>query len=608
MRRKIYLFAPLLAITCLISGCNGSSKTTSPSVNIPLPENIEAVNLQDRKYYIAKPEKNFSSQKSYKLLLAFHGSGQSAQDMLGLAKLEANSNNYLVVYPQSKVEEWNEGCDCNKPHRLGINDLEFVENIVKDIKENYNIIDDELYAVGFSQGALFAQNLMCNSELKFRAITSVAAPMSQQLSESCQIENDTNYLLVQGEADTVLPYQGKPGGNFALIGSEQAIDLIAKQNNIENAPEVTKKELISTHTYQNEFHTNQLVAIEGGGHRWSFEGFDTSKEVLDFFESVSTKKLDSNSSLYRVTDNNNAKDIHVRSMGLEHTGPAVILLSGFNKNYHADSAWFSLLQPLIAKTHRVHVIERLGNGFSTFSDTPSYTAFAPLLDETLAMLDEQEIVMVSFASSNILAQAWRDLPQSKASSTLKGMLWIDPDIFLPHSIAHYQDWPVSLYRQIEDRLIPHLEAGGWTERSRGKLVLEREEHEQLIGDEYVNDMDWAYYDLISQQRLNIDKQITRAREVINYHDDLVIMQTADISSDTPISIIDTDFETADIENAETTEDAEKLTKWQQEGTQWSKLISERSKGQYIFLENSAHMAVFQHPKPIIDAIEALMKN
>ncbi|WP_435275715.1 alpha/beta hydrolase [Psychrobium sp. nBUS_13] len=608
MRRKIYLFAPLLVIIGLISGCNGSSKTTSDSVNIPLPENIESVNIQDRKYYIAKPEKNFSPQKSYKLLLAFHGSGQSAQDMLGLAKLEANSNNYLVVYPQSKVEEWNEGCDCNKPHRLGINDLGFVENVVKDIKENYNIIDDELYAVGFSQGALFTQNLMCNSQLKFKAIASIAAPMSQQLSESCQIDNDTNYLLVQGEADTVLPYQGKPSGNFALIGSEQAIDLIAKQNNIENAPEVTQKELISKHTYQNEFHINQLVAIAGAGHRWSFDGFDTSKEVLNFFDSVSTKKLEPNSSLYRVTDNNGVKDIHVRSMGLEHSGPAVILLSGFNKNYHADSAWFSLLQPLIAKNHRVHVIERLGNGFSTFSDTPSYTAFAPLLDKTLTMLDEQAIVMVSFASSNILAQAWKDLPDSKTSSTLKGMLWIDPDIFLPHSIAHYQDWPVSLYRQIEDRLIPHLEAGGWTERSRGKLVLERAEHEQLISDEYINDMDWTYYDLISQQRLNIDKQITRAKEVINYHDDLVIMKTAEISSDTPISIIDTDFETADIENAETSEEAAKLTKWQQEGTQWSKLISERSNGQYIFLDNSAHMVVFEHPKPIIDAIKALMNE
>ena len=241
MRRKIYLFAPLLAITCFISGCNGSSKTTSPSVNIPLPENIESVNLQDRKYYIAKPEKNFSPQKSYKLLLAFHGSGQSAKGMQEMVKLEQDSNNYLVVYPQSKVEEWNEGCDCNKPHRLGIDDLGFVENVVKDIKDDYNIIDDELYAVGFSQGALFTQNLMCNSELKFKAIASIAAPMSQQLSESCQIENNTNYLLVQGEADTVLPYQGNAGGNFALIGSEQAIDLIAKQNNIENAPEVTKR-------------------------------------------------------------------------------------------------------------------------------------------------------------------------------------------------------------------------------------------------------------------------------------------------------------------------------------------------------------------------------
>ncbi|WP_350585641.1 hypothetical protein [Pseudoalteromonas sp. RB2-MNA-CIBAN-0110] len=83
-----------------------------------------------------------------------------------MAAFESASENYIVVYPQSKVEEWNEGCDCNKPHRLGINDLVFVENVVDDVKAKYNIIDGELFAVGFSQGGLFTQNLMCNSSLK----------------------------------------------------------------------------------------------------------------------------------------------------------------------------------------------------------------------------------------------------------------------------------------------------------------------------------------------------------------------------------------------------------------------------------------------------------
>lgn len=604
MRRHTYLASSLLIVISLISGCNGSGKKSKD----PLPSNLESITLEDRQYYIAKPAQ-YDKNKAYKLLLAFHGSRQGALNMQRMAHIEEQSNNYLVVYPQSKVEEWNEGCDCNKPHRLGIDDLAFVESVVADIKNNHNIIDKELYAVGFSQGGLFAQNLMCNSNLAFKAVATIAAPMSLQLSEVCLVNHPTNYLMVHGTQDNILPYVGTPpSGNFALIGSEPALKLIASRNNIESELTVTKSEEIIQYSYSNESLKNTLIAIKGGTHKWSFTHYNTTQKLINFFDSVSSKPLDKHSSLYHVTTSGEAKDIHVRSMGLEHKGPAVILLSGFNKNYHADSAWFSLLQPVIAKSHRVHVIERLGNGFSSSSDEPSYTSFAPLLDKTLSMLNEQEIIMVSFASSNILAQAWKDLPTSSAPSTLKGMLWIDPDIFLPHSIAHYQDWPVAWFRRVKEGLIPYIEAGGWTARSQGKLEAEREEHGKLISDAYTGDMDWTYYDLISQRRLNIDKQVTRAKEVINYHDDLIAMQTAEISSDIPLSIIDTDFEVGEIKNAETAEDIKKLTQWQEEGTQWSKLISERSNGQYIFLENSAHMAVFEHPKHIVDAIEVLMKK
>ena len=38
--------------------------------------------------------------------------------------------------------------------------------------------------------------------------------------------------------------------------------------------------------------------------------------------------------------------------------PSIILLSGPNENWHSDSAWFALLQPLLAKQY--HVISIAG--------------------------------------------------------------------------------------------------------------------------------------------------------------------------------------------------------------------------------------------------------
>lgn len=609
MRRTYYLFTPLLLVTLwLVAGCNGSVETASNSINAidTSVNNVELVELGERQYLIAKPINDFSHDKAYKLLLVFHGSGGSAESMRSLVKFEESANDYIVVYPQSKVEEWNEGCDCNKPHRLGVDDLGFVEALLRDIKGKYNIIDTELYAVGYSQGGLFTQNLMCNSSVKFKAIASIASPMSKPLSVQCQIQHPTNYLLVHGTKDLVLPYQGQPTGNFALISSERAIELIAEQNGIDRPVKLVTDGKVTKHTYSNDKFINQLASIEGGGHSWTFSEYETSAEVLRFFNSVSDKPLDRHSSLYRVGQGEASKDIHVRSMGLNHTGPAIVLLSGFNKNYHADSAWFSLLQPMLANTYKVHVIERLGNGFSSLSETPSYTSFAPLLDEVLLKLGETEIVMVSFASGNLLAHSWYNAGDSKTANTLKGMLWIDPDILLPHSISLYRDWPVSWYRKVAPNLLPHIATGNWTERTLAKLNLERETHMALISEQNKGAMDWAYYDLVSLQRASIAKQLIRAKEIMNYHDDLAEVMKLDITYSVPLSVIDTDFESIDIASAEA-DAVERLNKWQQQGSQWSKLIAERSNGQYIALLNSDHMAIFEHPEVIIDAINTLAK-
>ncbi len=68
------------------------------------------------------------------------------------------------------------------------------------------------------------------------------------------------------------------------------------------------------------------------------------------------------------------------------TQPVLILLSGPNQNYHADSAWFALLQPLLAQHYQVHAIDRLGNGWSDDDEDLSYRRFADDLARLLPKL------------------------------------------------------------------------------------------------------------------------------------------------------------------------------------------------------------------------------
>ena len=98
--------------------------------------------------------------------------------------------------------------------------------------------------------------------------------------------------------------------------------------------------------------------------------------------------------------------------------------------------------------------------------------------------------------------------------------------------------------------MPHIEQGNWTERTLVKLENENTEIEALIAPEYAEDMDWPYFNLISQRRANIPNQLNRAIEVINYHDDLAIAYSYDINLTVPITVIDSDFESIDIAEAD----------------------------------------------------------
>jgi len=589
----------------ILTGCNSSSKDKAVTLldAAPRTSSSTTITLADRSYLLDLPN-NFSVDKSYKLLLVFHGSGGNSAGMQTTARFAQLSDDYLVAYPKSKVEEWNEGCDCNKPNRLGIDDLAFVDDVITNIQQHYTILPDEIYAAGFSQGALFSQNLLCNRGEKFKAIASIAAPMSLPLSQSCTLEKPTSFMMVHGTSDPVLPYDGLKHPNWALVSSPFAVKLLANKNAslVHPIVKMIENTNIELTAYSNGNEKTHLYSVKNGGHQWNFKNFTTSKEILTFFDGLEKPELPINSQLVNV----NEKTIHVHTMGEDKSGPAIILLAGMNKNYFSDSAWYSLLQTQLANDYRVHNIDRSGNAWGSYDTEPSYHTFVDDLYQTLITLGESEVIFVSLSGANITSRLFAQKYADDDKLKLKSMLWIDPDIFLPHSISLYQGYPVDWYREKLDLLLPRLEDDFWTERTQVKLDAEREELTQLINEPNNNDMNWQYYNLVSQLRLLTNNQKIRALEIANYHDDLNAVKDLPLITDLPISVINSDFEASEIANDP--ENAESLSLWMEEGTTWSKEVAEVSGGQYIELMNADHMVPMQHPDVIITAINWLFQQ
>ncbi|PCK30561.1 alpha/beta hydrolase [Pseudoalteromonas piscicida] len=589
-----------IAIATMLVGCGGSNnnnKVAPIEDNSGMPVNgVEVHELNERFYYM-KPVEN--SSKSYKLLFAFHGSGGSGTGMAGLTKLHEQNDDYLVVYPKSKNEEWNEGCGCNKAHRLGVDDLGFVDDMVAELSAKYQIMAGEIYATGFSQGGLFVQNLLCNRSDVFNAIVTVGAPMSYQLGDSCKFTTPTHYRIMHGKADTVLPYNGKSHSNFGLLSSLQAIKIIGKLN-YESAMPVDKAlaEGVTLTHYPNRRIQTELVSVDGAGHTWNLSPVKTTQSIMTFFESASQHPLPQGSDLVEI----NNRYYHIRHLTSQTDKPTVVMLSGANKHFHSDSAWFALLHPYLSEHFNVYVIDRLGQGLSSNEDSPSMQKFAtdlPLLFEKLALND---VHLVSYANSNAVPLiAMQQATEFKKK--IASMLWLDPDILLPHSIAQYQGYPVDIYREWGQHLIDHVNAGKWQEKMDGKIAEEQAHVESLLeGSEFADFMDWQYFNLIMQTRHSIEAQLTRVNEMMNYHDDLELVRNWQPDGSIPITVIDSEFEQLDIAAAETQADKESLIKWEAEGRKWSQEVAQASGGQYLPIPSTEHLIPFTHPEVIKQAL------
>ncbi len=584
---KLQLRFLLMLLTAILSGCGGTSETQVES---------NLIDLGQRSYLLQLPA-NYQPEQEYKLLLVFHGSGGNSKGMRSIANFSAYTDDYIVAYPQSGTVEWNEGCGCNIANRLGIDDLGFVDEVIADINSKQRIQAGEIYAAGFSQGGLFTQNLACNRSTRFKAFAVVAAPMSSQLWRSCAPEQAVSIMMVMGKSDTVLPYHGLSDLNFALMSAPRAIARFASLNNslplaLQRGMASDQVELLS---YTNGQQKAELFSIVEGQHQWRFNQFDTSAEILTFFRQLDTPRLPEASELVQVDD----KRFHVRLMGEQHAGPAVVLLAGPNQNYHSDSAWFSLLQPVLAEKYRVYSIDRLGNGFSDAADDVSYRRFADDLAAVLQALEEQRVVVVAMASASISARLFYE--NHHQTTDIKAMLLLDPDVPTANALSVYQGYPADWYLANLEALIPHLASGAWTERTMEKLQAERSHAEQLVGTNPL--MDWQYFDLISQQRLLVSHQQSRAREIAAYTADLDAYADLPMLNAIPVSVIDTDFEQAQIDA--NPESAAQLRLWQQESNNWNQQQAEQANGQYIVLSDSDHLVPLQQPEKITAALDWL---
>ena len=313
------MFRILIALF-IITSCSGGGSSNDTSINIGIDTDNNQNNNEDeqceqfenrvfkcefnhgnllRYYYIHLPHPEAQGASSVLFNLHGYGSNALSQMQYGDFRSLANTkeNNFILIHPQgaplntaltSSESHWNSG-----GWTIGstVDDVDFINTIIRFISQKYNINQDRIYSTGMSNGGFMSYHLACNLSSKIAAVASVTGSMSVQTYDDCNPSHPTSVLQVHGTLDGTVPLNGN-----SALGMESIYDVIEFWRSFNSCiiePVINTTDYfdlgysVEHQTFNDCLNNNQveLYIVDGMWHTWPREdnfGISASNIIWDF--------------------------------------------------------------------------------------------------------------------------------------------------------------------------------------------------------------------------------------------------------------------------------------------------------------------------------------
>jgi len=267
-------------------------------------DRLTTVTLNDGRYYlIAVPE----GVKSPPLILALHGGGgnpaQFERDAgLTAAALKAG---YAIAYPagtgRTRLLTWNAIYCCAYAQRQGIDDVAFLDRVVKDARKRFGIDPKRIFVTGMSNGSMMAETYAASRPAIVRAVAGVSGTLDVR---DVRVRGPVPLLHIHGTADEHVLYTGGVGPDSIVETDVSSVEQVLRA-----FLAVAPRGLSATETVINPTEdgmtTDRLawskngvdwivhLRVNGGGHNWpggargahkgATTDFRAADEILRFF-------------------------------------------------------------------------------------------------------------------------------------------------------------------------------------------------------------------------------------------------------------------------------------------------------------------------------------
>ncbi|ACL64994.1 poly(3-hydroxybutyrate) depolymerase-like protein [Anaeromyxobacter dehalogenans 2CP-1] len=288
MRRSLSWCVALLgmaaSIACGVSTADPASGLAAPATQAISSSGTPQIEVRtlvsseiERRYLILAPE--VDGDPKLPMLIVMHGWSFSPEATVpvGLEPF-ALANHVILVVPEGIGLSWNAyGC-CPPANVTGVDDVQFIADLIEDVAANHRLDRARVYASGISNGGGMAYRLACERPDLIAAIGSIAGGMGE---EECAPGRPVPVIEIHGDADWLSPYPEGYGpifGNYTR-GAPGTVVFWAANNGcaLETHKQVT---FSSTDVLCEQYRAckadakAELCTVFGGGHNWPGSDFD----------------------------------------------------------------------------------------------------------------------------------------------------------------------------------------------------------------------------------------------------------------------------------------------------------------------------------------------
>lgn len=253
-----------------------------------------------------------TSNNNQKAIIVLHGGGGNANQIEKSSKFtdSAIKQGYVVVYPNgtsktgagilgAKMLTWNAVHCCGYAKEEKINDIKFLEAIINELKNNYNI--KGIYITGISNGAMMAYQSAIHLNNKINAIAPVAGSLF--IDEKELYKNQVSVIIINGMKDESVPYQGgytngkfsKSWDKIPLNSIDNTFQFFVKPSKCSNLYKTETETYFKSNTSCENKVEIQSYLIKEGNHSWygaerrsiigdkPIKDFNATETIIDFF-------------------------------------------------------------------------------------------------------------------------------------------------------------------------------------------------------------------------------------------------------------------------------------------------------------------------------------